>query len=28
LSPALVRMLRDKLINREKNSEGQYEYKS
>jgi len=28
LSPALVRMLRDKLISREKNSEGQYEYKS
>ncbi|MFN2453143.1 MAG: hypothetical protein ABR577_02875 [Pyrinomonadaceae bacterium] len=28
LSPALVRMLREKLISREKNSEGQYEYKS
>jgi len=28
LAPALVRLLREKLINREKNSEGQYEYKS
>ena len=28
LSPVLVRLLRDKIIVREKNAEGQYEYKS
>ncbi len=28
LSPALVRLLRDKMIVRERNAEGQYEYKS
>ncbi|HEX8397119.1 MAG TPA: hypothetical protein VF644_06815 [Pyrinomonadaceae bacterium] len=28
LAPALVRLLRDNVISREKNSEGQYEYKS
>ena len=28
LSPALVRLLRDKVISREKNSDGQYEYTS